>query len=212
MHYLCFRLLYKIRRIDLNYNFSIVNEGQTTKNCYEECKYYYYFNQNGDYNCTEEKKCPQNYEFLIVDLGQCVSTCNNNQLGYIMRLKKECYKECPEGKSKISEIYENRCDVICPYDAPFELVEEENCVASCSIMERSEKKCITNNIGNRTNMQIQEIIHDDIISDLIGKFNFSIITANDSVIIEETDTIYEIISTLKNGCLYRRENRAYCCI
>ena len=180
---------------DLNYNFSIVNEGQTTKNCYEECKYYYYFNQNGDYNCTEEKKCPQNYEFLIVDLGQCVSTCNNNQLGYIMRLKKECYKECPEGKSKISEIYENRCDVICPYDAPFELVEEENCVASCSIMERSGKKCITNNIGNRTNMQMQEIIHDDIISDLIGKFNFSIITANDSVIIEETDTIYEIIST-----------------
>jgi len=62
-------------------------------------------------------------------------------------------------------------------------------------MERNEKKCVTNNIGNRTNLQIQEIIHDDIIRDLSSKFNYSIITDNYSVIIEEDSTVYEIIST-----------------
>ena len=182
---------------DINYNFSLVQSisGIVTKNCYEECDYYYYFDQLNNYNCTNAKQCPPDYKFLIVELGQCVSTCSNNQLGYVMRLRKECYKECPVGISKKSEIIENLCEVICPYDAPFELVEEETCVSSCSIMERSEKKCITNNMENRTNLQIQEIIYDDIISDLTSKFNYSIITDNYSVIIEENSTVYEIIST-----------------
>jgi len=79
-----------------------------------------------------------------------------------MKLRKECYKECPEGISKKSDKLANQCIVICPYDAPFEIVEDQTCVASCTIIQRSEKLCVTNNVGNRTNLQIQEIIHDDI--------------------------------------------------
>jgi hypothetical protein len=62
-------------------------------------------------------------------------------------------------------------------------------------MERSEKLCVTNNPGNRSNLQIQEIIHDDIISDLTNRFDYSNITDNNSIIIEENKTTYEILTT-----------------
>ena len=163
-----------------------------TKNCYKKCDYYYYFDSNNDYLCTKKKECPSTYQFLIVELRQCVESCDGT---YPMQLRKECYKECPPGKSKKSIQKTNICLVICPYDSPFELIKDQSCVASCSIMERSEKLCVTNNVGNRTNLLIQEIIHNDIISDLTNKFNYTILTDNYSVIIEEKNTTYEIITT-----------------
>ena len=178
---------------DSDYTFSIDINQNVTKNCYKKCKYNYYFDDDLDYQCSTTKNCPSPYIFLIVELGQCVKTCNNTV--YMKRLKNDCYKECPKGISKESEERPNYCEIICPYDAPFELVKEEICVASCSINERIEKLCVTNYIGNRTNLQIQEIIYDDIISDLTHKFNYSIITDNYSVILEENSTNYEIVSS-----------------
>ena len=182
---------------DPNYNFAVDFEDDisknVTKNCYRECKYNYYFNDENDYQCSATKNCPSPYIFLIVELGQCVKTCNNTI--YIKKLKNDCYKECPKDISKESEERENYCDIICPYDSPFKLVIEEICVSSCTIMQRKEKLCVTDYIGNRTNLQIQEIIHDDIISDLTHKFNYSMITDNNSIIVEENHTFYEIISS-----------------
>ena len=161
-----------------------------TKNCYKKCDYHYYFDNKNDYQCSQTKECPLSYKFLIVELGECVKTCPSD---YKMKLRNECYKECPKGISKQKD--KTQCAIICPVDAPFELVEEQSCVDSCTIMERNEKLCITNNIGNMTNLQIQKIIHDDIISDLVNKFNYSIISDNYSLLIEEKNTTYEIITT-----------------
>ena len=161
-----------------------------TKNCYKKCDYHYYFDNKNDYQCSQTKECPLSYKFLIVELGECVKACPSD---YRMKLRNECYKECPKGISKQKD--KTQCAIICPVDAPFELVEEQSCVDSCTIMERNEKLCITNNIGNMTNLQIQKIIHDDIISDLVNKFNYSIISDNYSLLIEEKNTTYEIITT-----------------
>ena len=179
---------------DSNHTFAIEHNetGIVKKNCYIKCPYHYYFDNEYNYFCSKIKECPRDsYPYLIVKLGQCVESCKDTD--YKKKLKYECYKECPEGISKENTLIPDLCDTICPYDAPFEL--NETCVGSCSIMERSEMLCKTNNIGNRTNLQIQEIIHDDIISDLTNRFNYSIITDNYSVIINETKTMYEIIST-----------------
>jgi hypothetical protein len=62
-------------------------------------------------------------------------------------------------------------------------------------MDRSQKLCITNNFENRTNLELQEIIYADVSKDLTYSFDYSIITDNYSVIIEENKTTYEIIST-----------------
>ena len=182
---------------DKNFNFSMVQKisNKITFNCFEQCEFYFYFDNKNDYHCTQEESCPSSYKYLIPEIGQCVQTCDKNPLGYIKKLRYECYKECPKGISKESTKVKNYCEIICPYNAPFILINEQQCVSSCSIMERSQKLCITNNAGNRTNLQIQEIIHDDISTDLSNKFNYSIISDNYSIIIEENETIYEIISS-----------------
>ena len=168
--------------------------GTISKNCYKDCPYYYYFDNNNIYQCTSTENCPSEYKYLIVELRQCVQSCDvvpgyNKILGY------ECYKECPPGISKQSEEDPNKCESKCSYDYPFLLILEDICVSSCSIMKRSQKLCITSYFENRTNLDIQEIIHNDINKDLEETFNYTIITENSTVLIEENETIYEIVTT-----------------
>ena len=181
---------------DLDKTFAINKymNGRMGKNCYENCTYYYYFDKNNKYKCTEENECPQDFNFLIVELRQCVSSCNDVR-DYNKRLDNKCYKECPLDISRPRYDNPNLCKPKCTYDFPFELVEKLKCVESCSIMERSEKLCVTNYFENRTNLDIQELIKDDIKKDLINKFNYTIITENETVLIEENQTIYEIVTT-----------------
>ena len=62
-------------------------------------------------------------------------------------------------------------------------------------MERSKKFCITNHFKNRTNLELQELIYEDISKNLISSFNYSIVTDYKPVVIEENKTIYEIITS-----------------
>ena len=168
------------------------------KNCYENCTYYYYFDNDNKYRCTEKDECPNNFKFLIVDLGQCVKSCNTSLRAlseYNKVLRYGCYKKCPSIISKPRKKNPNLCGPLCTYESPFELVEEEKCVASCSIMERSKKLCITNYYGNRTNLEIQELIHVDIQNDLENNFDYTIITENQTILIKENQTFYEIVTT-----------------
>ena len=177
-------------------SFAISNNlnGYESNNCYPNCSYYYYFDDNNKYHCTITNECPHDYKFLIVDLRRCVKSCNVVS-DYSKRLRYECYKECPSGISTQSEDNPNKCNSQCTFDYPFLLILEDICVASCSIMERSQKLCITSYYGNRTNLELQEIIHKDINKDLEEAFNYSIITESNTVLIEENETNYEIVTT-----------------
>ena len=179
---------------DSNHTFTIKN---LINNCYESCTYYYYFYNNNKYNCTEKAECPNNYKYLIVELGQCVSSCSVTD--YKTKFSYGCYKECPLNISVPREGVPNSCRPLCTYEFPFELVLEEKCVARCSIMERSQKLCITNYFGNRTNLEIQELIHVDIKLDLENEFDYTIINENQTVFIEENKTNYEIVTTRNNN-------------
>ena len=33
-------------------------------NCYQNCLYYYYFDDNKTYQCTEEQECPYVYKLI----------------------------------------------------------------------------------------------------------------------------------------------------
>ena len=177
-------------KCDSNHTFTLKN---LDKNCYENCSYYYYFDNNNKYKCTEKEKCPNDFKFLIVELRQCVRACNDTE--YKKMLNYGCYKECPLNISVQRKENPNSCKPICTYEFPFELVEENKCVASCSIMQRSKKLCITNYFGNRTNLEIQELILVDKQKDLEYKFNYTIINENQTVFIEENQTNYEIVTT-----------------
>ena len=178
-------------------NYSIViprnSSGYESLNCFKNCSFYHYY-EDFKYICTETDKCPSNYSFLIPDLRECVKSCNESD-GYFRQFRGECLKQCPPEESKESDDNPFLCKVICTYDKPFEKVDEQICVTNCSIMERKDKLCITNYEGNRTFEQMQNLVQNNILDDLIKRFNFSLITDNETVIIQENDTIYEIISS-----------------
>ena len=41
-------------------------------NCYVNCSYYYYFDNNNIYHCTENLTCPPEFPHLIEDKNECV--------------------------------------------------------------------------------------------------------------------------------------------
>ena len=127
-------------------------------------------------------------------MKRCVHSCSDIP-GYNKRLRYECYKECPHIISIQSEEDANKCKSRCSFDYPFLLILKDKCVANCTIMERSQKLCVTSYFENRTNLEIQELIYNDINRDLVDKFDYTIITEHNTVLIEENQTIYEILTT-----------------
>jgi len=129
---------------DIINSFAISNNlnGYESNNCYPNCSYYYYFDDSNQYHCTETDECPQDYNYLIVDLGRCVKSCDVVP-DYNKLLRYECYNECPHIISIQSEEDPNKCKSRCSFDYPFLLILKDKCVSNCTIMERSQKLCVT---------------------------------------------------------------------
>ena len=159
-------------------------------NCYPYCSYYYYFDENKKYQCTNELKCPEGYLFVNGD-RRCVKSCSESKKNKY-EFRKVCYETCPSEQSfnKNEDYY---CGISCPFEAPFELVREQKCVTNCTIMERKDKLCVTNYRGN----EVQDKVMANIQEDLITSFDYNYVNENVSVIIEEINNTYEIVTTNK---------------
>ena len=189
---------------DPDFSFAIYNdidEGTEVYNCYPNCTFYYYFDNSNVYQCTEENKCPDDFGKLINGTRECVKNCPDllpsRGINQTMEYRKTCYKDCPvDNKLLIREGH--LCRARCPnIDEPFEMVDEQICVPSCTIEQRVEEKCITNYFGNKSDEEVQDKVLSYILNDIIDTFNYTYIDENTSVLIkEDNDThIYEIIST-----------------
>ena len=62
----------KCYNIDCSYEMKINNYS----NCYKNCNYYHYFNNDNTF-CTFNFSCPKNYPYLIQDKNECVVSQNN---------------------------------------------------------------------------------------------------------------------------------------
>ena len=82
----------------------------------------------------------------------------------------------------------------CPFEEPFENVQQQTCVSKCTIMERYFGLCKTNYIGERQD-ELQNKILEDIQEDIIDSFDYNYINQNNSIIIKEFDNNYEITNT-----------------
>ena len=112
-------------------------------NCYQNCTYYY-FNDNGNYTCTENPSCPEEYNKLIIDRRECVKNCELNDINKY-EFGNKCYPQCPkESKESIDNKY--YCEAFCDEDKPFVIVETQKCVEWCSLDEIS-KSCFVRYIG-----------------------------------------------------------------
>ena len=60
-------------------NYIFLNESFVKKkNCFEKCDYYYYFDEDNNYFCTDNYLCPKNYK-LIIDKNKCIDECKNDE-------------------------------------------------------------------------------------------------------------------------------------
>ena len=74
--------------------YSIINELNKEKNCYEICQYYYYF-ESDVYKCTQTNSCPNNKKKIEIK-RKCIDECSYDDI-YINEYNNECLINCPEG-------------------------------------------------------------------------------------------------------------------
>ena len=76
-------------KCNLNYSFEIKLFNYT--NCYENCSYYYYFNDSNSLNiyyCTNNYSCPREYPILLKDKRQCIKNNIRNIIQEIFSYEK----------------------------------------------------------------------------------------------------------------------------
>ena len=160
-------------------------------NCYPNCTFNFYFDDNYNYICLNRTGCPTFSPLTINKAKQCVKECDDKNR---YKFRSTCFDECPLESKNISNNTGFYCTSVCSFEKPFELVQEQLCVSSCTIMERLYGLCVTNYEGNRT-LEIQNKVLLDIKYDINSGFNYSIITKNRNIVYQEKNIIYEITST-----------------
>ena len=180
-----------------NNSFGILMEDlNKTYNCYPNCSYYYFFDNN-IYRCTIGDKCPDDYSKLINGDRRCIKSCNDTK-NQKYEFRGECYEFCPPDKSFNESISDYFCKITCPFEEPFEMVKEQICRANCTIEQRYVKECVTNYRGNRTNEEIQDKVFTDIRDDMIETFDYNLVNKSRSIILSEKNYTYEIMASDKN--------------
>ena len=66
--------------IECKSNARFLTDFENDKNCYEICDYYYYFDSENKYHCTETEACPSEYKYLISPKKKCVNNCENDDI------------------------------------------------------------------------------------------------------------------------------------
>ena len=172
-------------------------------NCYQNCSYPHYFDENQTFYCLQNDKCQGEYDKYIPLKEECVKNCTDDEK-YQYEFRKICYEQCPEYIEPMTTIgfY---CDVICNETNPFELIQEQKCVDFCSIndfkMNLCIKKYITEKPDSDTNIQdkILENIENDFINGNYNRTNIN--SGKDEIIEDEKMTI--TLTTTKN----QKENK-----
>ena len=62
-------------------------------NCEQHCTHYFYYNENKELICTEERQCEYNYK-LVESTIKCIKNCNDEKL---FEYNNVCYSICPFG-------------------------------------------------------------------------------------------------------------------
>ena len=139
--------------LECKYDYRFEIRYERYKNCFDNCLYYHYFNEieNISY-CTNNLQCPINYNKLIEDNGECVSSCEKDKI-YKYEFKSKCYKDCPSNSIKreynedLSYVSLNNkyfCKPICDENHPFEKKLTQECVENCDYKEIKNKSCTLN--------------------------------------------------------------------
>ena len=135
-----------------NYTFEINFENYT--HCYKNCSYYYYFDKFGNYHCTDNFSCPDDYNLFIPNKNKCINDCEKDDI-FIYEYDSKCYKEKKE------------MTIICDKDNPLENLKKHKCVKNCDFNEMLQKICILKFVTNETKTNKKEEKEESKFQDMI---------------------------------------------
>ena len=120
-------------------------------NCEPKCdNSYYYYNQAGEFICLNSLQCPDDFNKLIPELGQCIDDCSKIN-DYKYEFRKQCFNKCPEDISYFQNDTTFFCGVKCNKTHPFEIIEEQICTNFCGINSMNNNLCISKYKDEGTN-------------------------------------------------------------
>jgi surface protein len=124
--------------------------GKCYDKCDSNCKTCYYEENIPSSNCSS---C---YENKYLKNGKCVDDCKSDS-DYQYEFKHTCYQECPYNISVKSETKDFYCEAKCSKEYPFEIIETQTCVSSCSITQSESGICKINYISeDENNKEVEE--------------------------------------------------------
>ena len=174
-------------------NFVLINN-----NCYLKCGFYYYFNENNIYFCTNNFSCPENYNKLIINKSECIDNCMRDNY-YKYNFNDTCIEKCPDGT-----IY-NDPNKICHYNEININIDSTYIIDDININRTTNNISINNyiNISNYISNNIIYSEEDSLIINLQenimnGKMNDIIKSVSESkkdFILEDNNVIYQITTS-----------------
>ncbi len=153
-------------------------------NCELECNdSFYYYNQDGKFKCLNSLECPEDFNNLIPELGQCIDNCSKI-IDYKYEFRKQCFSKCPKDISYLQNDNLFFCEVKCNKTHPFEIIEKQICTNFCDINDMKNNSCISKYKDEGTN---ENLILFNIRKDIITtNFDKSDLYNNgEDIIIEE---------------------------
>ena len=158
-------------------------------NCYENCKYYYYFDSSNEYHCTSTDKCPSEYSKLIPGKKKCIDNCDNDDI-----FKFEYNNICIQLSSTI--IKTNIDEKECPDNYYFINKMTNLCIKDCSPVDFFNNICgIRNNNNNGKDILIKNI-SNELVNGLLDSLTTNLdnnFLENKYFYIKENDISFQII-------------------
>ena len=165
----------------------------------------YIFNENGVSKCTKFRECPEKYDKLIPAKKECIDDCSKDDK-YRYEFRKKCYNNCSIDNFTLK--YKGYlCDIECPKELPFEMVEYQECVSNCNINVMLLKLCIIKYEEKET-LNITDTFLDNILEELeSNNLDINVLNNNSNITFEIKGIIF-IISKIKlDNNIYNRNRR-----
>ena len=86
--------------LECKYNYKFYINRLNISNCYQQCENYYYFDDSNNFYCTNNLKCPDNYNKLIKEKNKCIDDCSKDDI-YKYEKNNICYKDYPHDTIQI---------------------------------------------------------------------------------------------------------------
>ena len=71
--------------VSCNENYSYIIISNNYSNCYQNCDFYYYFDDVNNYFCTDDRSCPKGYYLLAQDKKECKKYDINDEIYNILK-------------------------------------------------------------------------------------------------------------------------------